>query len=153
MGRLFVRGPVVTGRYVGDQEESVVDWLDTGDIARIYADGTIEIVDRAKDVIKSGGEWISAVQLEMAAMSHPAIRQAAAIGVHHPRWEERPLLICSLAVGATVTAAELSAHMAQSMAKWWLPDQILFVDELPLTATGKLNKLELRRTHNPPAAA
>ena len=153
MGRLFVRGPVVTGRYVGDQEESVVDWLDTGDIARIYADGTIEIVDRAKDVIKSGGEWISAVQLEMAAMSHPAIRQAAAIGVHHPRWEERPLLICSLATGATVTAAELSAHMAKSMAKWWLPDQILFVDELPLTATGKLNKLELRRTHNPPAAA
>ncbi len=149
MGRLYVRGPSVTGRYVGDPPDAAVDWLDTGDVAKIYGDGTMEIVDRAKDVIKSGGEWISAVQLEMAAMSHPAVRQAAAIGVYHPKWEERPLLLCTLAAGATLTVDELKAHIAQSVAKWWLPDQILFVAELPLTATGKLNKVELRRAHNP----
>jgi fatty-acyl-CoA synthase len=86
-------------------------------------------------------------------MCHPAIRQAAAIGVHDPRWEERPLLICTLTAGAAVTADELKAHMAPRVAKWWLPEQILFVDELPLTATGKLNKVELRHLHNPQSAA
>lgn len=148
-GRLYVRGPSVSGRYVGDPVETMVDWLDTGDIARIYPDGTMEIVDRAKDVIKSGGEWISAVQLEMAAMSHPAVQMAAAIGVRHPKWEERPLLLCVLAHGATVSEDELKAHMLQSVAKWWLPDQIKFVDELPRNATGKLNKLKLREEYNP----
>lgn len=148
-GRLYVRGPCVSGRYVGDPDDAAVDWLDTGDIARIFPDGTLEIVDRAKDVIKSGGEWISAVQLEMAAMSHPAIHQAAAIGVRHEKWEERPLLLCVLAEKANVSEEELKAHMAQSVAKWWLPDRILFVDELPRNATGKLNKMQLRDAYNP----
>lgn len=150
-GRLFVRGPSVSGRYVGDPTEACVDWLDTGDIARIFPDGTLEIVDRAKDVIKSGGEWISAVQLEMAAISHPEVRQAAAIGVRHAKWEERPLLLCVLKERATLTEADLKAHMLQSVAKWWLPDQIKFVDELPLNATGKLNKVRLRELYNPDA--
>ena len=149
-GTMFVRGASVAGRYLGQDESETVDWLDTGDIARIFPDGTIEIVDRAKDVIKSGGEWISTLQLECAATSHQAIAQAAAISVPHPRWQERPLLLCTLKPGAKVTAAALLAHMAGSVAKWWLPDEIIFIEAMPLTATGKISKVDLRKVYAKP---
>jgi fatty-acyl-CoA synthase len=145
-GRLFVRGPSIASGYLNDPSVAV-DWLDTGDIAKIYPDGTFELVDRAKDVIKSGGEWISTPQLEAAAMSHPAIFQAAAISVPHPRWDERPILLCALVAGCSIEQAELLAHMARSVAKWWLPDEIVFLEELPQTVTGKIDKAALRRKY------
>jgi fatty-acyl-CoA synthase len=147
-GRLFVRGPCIASGYLNDPGVAV-DWLDTGDIAKIHPDGTFELVDRAKDVIKSGGEWISTPQLEAAAMSHPAVLQAAAISVPHPRWDERPMLLCSLVAGCSIEPAELLAHMARSVAKWWLPDEIVFLDQLPQTVTGKIDKGALRRKYNP----
>jgi fatty-acyl-CoA synthase len=146
-GVMFVRGPMVAGRYLGQDASEAVEWLDTGDIARIFPDGTIEIVDRAKDVIKSGGEWISTQQLESAATAHGAVAQAAAISIPHPRWQERPLLLCTLKAGATVTAEELLAHMAGHVAKWWLPDVIMFIDAMPLTSTGKISKIDLRKIY------
>jgi acyl-CoA synthetase (AMP-forming)/AMP-acid ligase II len=146
-GTMSVRGPMVAGRYLGQGADERVEWLDTGDVARIFPDGTIEIVDRAKDVIKSGGEWISTLQLEAAATSHEAVAQAAAISIPHPKWQERPLLICTLKPGKTVQATDLLAHMADHVARWWLPDQIRFVDEMPLTSTGKISKVELRKIH------
>jgi acyl-CoA synthetase (AMP-forming)/AMP-acid ligase II len=146
-GKMFVRGPMVAGRYLGQGPDESVEWLDTGDVARIFPDGTIEIVDRAKDVIKSGGEWISTLQLEAAATNHDAIASAAAISIPHPRWQERPLLICVLKQGAAISAEELRTHMAGSLAKWWLPDEIRFVDAMPLTSTGKISKVELRKIY------
>ena len=146
-GHMFVRGPAVAGRYLGQEPSEAVDWLDTGDIARIFPDGTIEIVDRAKDVIKSGGEWISTLQLEAAATSHEAVANAAAISVPHPRWQERPLLLCTLKDGAAVSQEALLAHMADFVAKWWLPDEVLFIDVMPLTSTGKISKVELRKLY------
>jgi fatty-acyl-CoA synthase len=143
-GILQVRGPTIVARYLGEPPEAAVEWLDTGDIARLHPDSTLEIVDRAKDVIKSGGEWISSPQLESAAMEHPAVMLAAVIAVPHPRWEERPLLLCRLKEGASVSADELRAFMAPKVAKWWLPERVEFVESLPLTSTGKLNKLALR---------
>jgi len=146
-GILQVRGPIVAARYVGETESQSVDWLDTGDIATIYPDSTIQIVDRAKDVIKSGGEWISSPQLEAAAVSHPSVKLAAAVATPHPRWQERPFLLCTLNAGNTVTADELRLHMGKSLAKWWLPEEIKFIDEMPLTATGKINKVRLRQLY------
>jgi len=104
----------------------------------------MQITDRAKDVIKSGGEWISSVELENAAVGCPGVGEAAAIGVYHPKWDERPLLLIVRKPGGSVTADEVTAHLANHVAKWWLPDEILFVDELPHTATGKLLKTALR---------
>jgi acyl-CoA synthetase (AMP-forming)/AMP-acid ligase II len=146
-GVMSVRGPMVAGRYLGQSPDETVDWLDTGDVARVFPDGTIEIVDRAKDVIKSGGEWISTLQLEAAATSHCAIAQAAAISIPHPKWQERPLLICTMKPGATVSDEELLSHMAGYVAKWWLPDEVRFIDAMPLTSTGKISKVELRKIH------
>lgn len=146
-GALHIRGQGVAGRYLGEGEEQAVEWLDTGDIARIHPDGTVEIVDRAKDVIKSGGEWISTLQLESAAGSHPVVQQAAAISVPHPRWQERPLLLCTLAPGQAVSPEELRDHMLAGVTKWWLPDEILFIDAMPLTATGKIDKVALRKLY------
>src|SRR5690606_785274 len=98
-----------------------------------------------KDVIKSGGEWISSIELENLAVSHPAVAQAAAIAIPHPKWQERPLLVLVLKPGATATAAELLEFLAGNVANWWIPDDVVFVDKLPLTATGKLSKLQLRQ--------
>ena len=120
------------------------DWLDTGDIARIYADGSLELVDRAKDVIKSGGEWISTLELESRAMQHPDVALAAAIAIPHPKWQERPLLAVVRRAGTTLDKPQMLAHMAETLATWWLPDEVVFLDELPLTGTGKINKLRLR---------
>jgi len=146
-GRLHIRGPWVIERYFGLDDGSAVDadgWFDTGDVAAIHPDGTMQITDRAKDVIKSGGEWISSIDLENAAMSCAGVGEAAAIGVAHPKWAERPLLLVVRKPGTEVTADAIRADLSDRIAKWWLPDEILFVDELPHTATGKILKRALR---------
>lgn len=145
-GLLQVRGATVCGRYLGE-ESPARDWLETGDIAIIHPDATIEIVDRAKDAIKSGGEWISSPQLEAAASSHPAVREAAVIGIPDPRWQERPMLICvgEPDVPERPTDDALRQHMQGHVARWWLPEQIIWTDSLPKTPTGKLDKVTLRR--------
>ena len=146
-GDLLVRGPWVIERYYKGEGSPLVDgWFPTGDVATIDADGFIGITDRSKDVIKSGGEWISSIDLENIAMSHPAVAEAAVIGVAHPKWDERPIVVAVLRQGATVTREELLAHFDGKIAKWWLPDDVAFVDELPHTATGKVQKLKLRQS-------
>ena len=148
-GRLQVRGPWVVKRYFKAEADAVDadQWFDTGDVAVLHPDNTMQITDRAKDVIKSGGEWISSVELENAAVGCPGVAEAAAIGVYHPKWDERPLLIVVRKDGSTVTAAEILTHLAGHVAKWWLPDEIVFTDSLPHTATGKLLKTALRERY------
>ena len=146
-GDLMVRGPWVVERYFGEEKSALVDgWFHTGDVATIDADGYMQITDRSKDVIKSGGEWISSIELENIAVSHPAVAEAAAIGVAHPKWDERPLLLVILKKDATLDKAQMLAHYEGKIAKWMLPDDVLFVSELPHTATGKLQKRTLRDT-------
>jgi len=146
-GHLQVRGPWVAASYFKrEHDDSYRDgWFDTGDIANIDADGYMQITDRSKDVIKSGGEWISSIDLENAAMCHPAVQHAAAIGVPHPKWQERPLLVCVKAPGKDVQPDELRRFLETKLVKWWLPDAIEFTDALPLGATGKVLKRELRQ--------
>jgi fatty-acyl-CoA synthase len=145
-GALQVRGPWVIKRYFKADEDAVTSdqWFDTGDVAVIHPDGTLQLTDRTKDVIKSGGEWISSVELENAAVGHPGVAEAAAIGIPHPKWDERPILVCVAKEGCEVTAAEVLAHLQDKVAKWWLPDAIEFVDEIPHTGTGKISKKDLR---------
>jgi acyl-CoA synthetase (AMP-forming)/AMP-acid ligase II len=146
-GRLLVRGPWVVARYFGGEGGDVLDgdgWFDTGDVATIDVHGYMQITDRSKDVIKSGGEWISSIALENEAMGCVGVAQAAVIGVPHPRWDERPLLVIVRKPGSTVSAADVLAHLEGRIAKWWTPDAIEFVDALPLTATGKILKMALR---------
>jgi fatty-acyl-CoA synthase len=145
-GRLQVRGPWVVQRYFGADEDAVDDegWFDTGDVAMLHSDGTMQITDRSKDVIKSGGEWISSVDLENAAVGCPGVAEAAAIGIYHPKWDERPLLLVVRKPGSDVGEQAILDHLAKHVAKWWLPDAIVFVDDLPHTATGKLLKTALR---------
>ena len=145
-GRLLVRGPAISKGYF-KLEESYVDaegWFDTGDVATIDEFGYMQITDRSKDVIKSGGEWISSIDLENLAVGHPAVVEAAVIGVKHPKWDERPLLIAVEAEGQTVVKEELLAFMEGKIAKWWMPDDVVILDEIPHTATGKIRKLALR---------
>ena len=148
-GSLLVRGSwVVSHYYQNDDQKSFVDgWFDTGDVATIDRENTMQIVDRAKDVIKSGGEWISSIDLENAAVGHPALKECCVIGVYHPKWDERPLLLAIKKEGATVTAAEVIDFLADKVAKWQFPDTVVFVDELPHTATGKLLKTGVRETY------
>jgi fatty-acyl-CoA synthase len=122
-------------------------WFRTGDVATIDWEGDMEIVDRVKDLIKSGGEWISSIELENLAMTHPAINLAAAVPARHKKWDERPVLIAIREVGSKVTTADLRDHLARTLTNWMLPDAIVFVDELPLTATGKVMKRALRETY------
>ncbi len=145
-GRLLVRGPWVIRRYfkAGEDATDADGWFDTGDVSVIHPDGTMQITDRSKDVIKSGGEWISSVELENAAVGHPAVAEAAAIGVSHPKWGERPLLLVVRKPGAALEADDVRAYLSARVAKWWLPDAIEFVADLPHTATGKLLKTRLR---------
>ena len=145
-GALKVRGPWVVERYF-KQEETALDengWFDTGDVATINQDGVMTITDRTKDVIKSGGEWISSIDLENCAMGHPDVAEAAVIGIAHPKWDERPLLIVVRVAGSTVSGEDILQFMDGKIAKWWTPDEVTFVDELPHTATGKIHKLKLR---------
>ncbi|MNT27332.1 Long-chain-fatty-acid--CoA ligase [compost metagenome] len=146
-GHLHVRGPWIASGYFRSEGGDVLDaegFFPTGDVANIDADGYVQLVDRAKDVIKSGGEWISSIDLENAASAHPAVAEAAVIGIAHPKWQERPLLIVVKRAGAEVTGEELLTFLSQRVAKWWLPDDVAFVDSLPHTATGKLLKTKLR---------
>lgn len=144
-GALLVRGGWVVDRYDGGLAGARPDgWFDTGDIATIDHDGFATIVDRAKDVIKSGGEWISSIELENAAMEHPAVREAAVIGVADPKWGERPLLVCVAREGATVGREALRNFLKGKVARWWIPERIEFADELPHGPTGKVLKTVLR---------
>ncbi len=146
-GDLKVRGPWVASAYFGDEPGSALDndgWFATGDVATIDTDGFMEITDRSKDVIKSGGEWISSIQLENIAVSHPDVAEAAVIAAVHPKWDERPLLLVVPAAGKTVDPASVLALYEGKVAKWWLPDEVVVVQELPHTATGKLLKTSLR---------
>ncbi|HEY5339206.1 MAG TPA: 3-(methylthio)propionyl-CoA ligase [Rhizomicrobium sp.] len=147
-GRLKVRGPAVAkGYFKGDGKENFdkKGWFDTGDVATLDADGYMTIVDRAKDVIKSGGEWISTIDIENFAVGHPAVAEAAVIGVAHPKWDERPLLIIVLKPGQTATKEDILKFLEGKIAKWWMPDDVAFVDEIPHTATGKILKTALRQ--------
>ena len=145
-GALQVRGPWVIKRYFKAEADATdaEQWFDTGDVAIIHPDGNLQLTDRTKDVIKSGGEWISSVELENAAMSHPAVAEAAAIGIYHPRWDERPILIVVKKAGAEVSGEEIKAHLTKTVAKWWLPDAVEFVAEIPHGGTGKVSKKDLR---------
>ena len=146
-GDLKVRGSWVASAYYGDLAGSALDadgWFATGDVATIDPDGMMEITDRSKDVIKSGGEWISSIQLENIAVSHPDIAEAAVIAARHQKWDERPVLIVVPVKGAVITPASVLAFYEGKIAKWWMPDAVLVVDQLPHTATGKLQKNALR---------
>ena len=146
-GDLLVRGPWIVREYFRDEGGNPLTadgWFPTGDVATIDADGYMQITDRSKDVIKSGGEWISSIDLENLAVAHPAVAEAAVIGIAHPKWDERPLLIVVKKPGATVTREELLAFFEGKIAKWWMPDDVAFVEQLPHTATGKLLKTKLR---------
>jgi len=149
-GALKIRGPWVCSAYYKlDQPNDAhaeAGWFDTGDVATIDPEGFIRITDRTKDVIKSGGEWISSIDLENVAMGHPAVAEAAVIGIQHPKWQERPLLVVVKTEGAAADAQELIGYFEGKIAKWWTPDDVVFVDELPHTATGKISKLKLRES-------
>ena len=148
-GHLLVRGPWITAGYFKGEGGQILDadgFFDTGDVATIDPDGYMQITDRSKDVIKSGGEWISSIDLENAAMGHPGVAEAAVIGVAHPKWQERPLLIVVKKAGQEPTRDELLAFLEGKVAKWWIPEDVAFVTDLPHTATGKLQKMKLRET-------
>jgi acyl-CoA synthetase (AMP-forming)/AMP-acid ligase II len=144
-GQLLVKGPWIAARYFREPEDALQDgWFPTGDVATIDADGFMQITDRSKDVIKSGGEWIGSIDLENIAMAHPAVLQAACIGVAHPKWDERPLLLAVLRPGMTLGREDLLAFFDGKVAKFWRPDDVVFVDSLPMGATGKVQKNRLR---------
>ena len=145
-GRLLVKGPTIVERYFKTNESSLDEngWFDTGDVAKIHPEGSMEIVDRSKDVIKSGGEWISSIDLENAAVGHPEVAEACVIGVLHKKWDERPLLLIVKVDGKDPSKEEILAFLKDKVAKWWMPDDVIFVSELPHTATGKLLKRDLR---------
>ena len=148
-GALKVKGPWIMHTYF-KAEESAVDnggWFDTGDVATIHPDGCMQIVDRAKDVIKTGGEWISSIDLENAILSHENVLEACVVGVPHPKWDERPLLFLITKDGNPIDPQEVNDFLIEKVVKWWLPDDIIFVDELPHGATGKLLKVELREKY------
>ncbi|MBE1485510.1 long-chain fatty acid--CoA ligase [Plantactinospora soyae] len=151
VGELEVRGPWVTARYVGDDEpdpEKFRDgWLRTGDVGTLSADGFITLTDRAKDVIKSGGEWISSVELENALMAHPAVLEACVVGVPDPRWDERPLATVVLHQGATASAEELRDFLAERVARWQLPERWAFIETVPKTSVGKFDKKRVRASY------
>ena len=148
-GALQVRGPWVCSDYFkldGSANAHTEDgWFDTGDVATIDPEGYMAITDRTKDVIKSGGEWISSIELENTAIGHPAVAEAAVIGMPHPKWTERPLLLVVKEEGQEVTTQDLLSFYAGKVADWWVPNDVVFVDELPHTATGKIKKTELRK--------
>ena len=146
-GELMVRGPWIIDAYFNTAKtpsHRMDGWFGTGDVVSIDQEGYIWITDRIKDVIKSGGEWISSIDLENIAVGHPKVAEAAVIGIYHPRWDERPLLVVVKQPGEDITKEEMLAWFDGKIAKWWTPDDVVFVDELPHTATGKLSKLQLR---------
>jgi fatty-acyl-CoA synthase len=148
-GRLLVRGPwIIKQYYKSDDMSSFKDgWLDTGDVATIDENNYLGIVDRSKDVIKSGGEWISSIDLENSAVGHPDIIEACVIGVAHEKWDERPLLLAIRKPDSNVSGKDVQDFLADKIAKFWMPDEVLFVESLPHTATGKLLKINLRKEY------
>ena len=146
VGDLQIRGNWVVSAYFKADEPAAdaEGWFTTGDVAAIDPDGYVQITDRSKDVIKSGGEWISSIEIENIAVGHPDVQEAAVIGIHHPKWQERPLLLIQRKTGRDVGRDEILAYLADKIAKWWMPDDVVFVDALPHTATGKLLKTKLR---------
>jgi fatty-acyl-CoA synthase len=145
-GHLLVRGPAVSKAYFKHDAEILNEegWFDTGDSATIDSQGFMQITDRDKDVIKSGGEWISSIEIENEAVGCPGIAEAAVIGLPHPRWSERPLLIVIKEAGMDIDKEGVLAYLDGKIAKWWMPDDVVFVEEIPHTATGKIQKMELR---------
>jgi len=149
-GRLQVKGATVVGAYFRGDGGQILDadgFFDTGDVATIDPEGYMQITDRAKDVIKSGGEWISSIEIENIAAGHPKALIAAVIGVHHPKWDERPLLLVKLKEGETATKEEMLQYLDGKIAKWWTPDDVQFVDDIPLGATGKIDKKLIRKAY------
>ncbi len=148
-GEIEVRGPWITGAYYRDaaSEKFHDGWLRTGDVGTVDAKGFIQITDRAKDVIKSGGEWISSVELENAIMAHPDVVEAAVIGIPDERWQERPLACVVVKPGRTIAPAALQAFLAERVARWWLPERFAFIAEVPKTSVGKFDKKVLRARH------
>ena len=148
MGELEVRGPWVASGYLnqpaGPDKFTADGWFRTGDVVTIDPEGYVRIADRTKDLIKSGGEWISSVDLENALMGHPAVREAAVVAVPHVKWDERPVACVVLKDSAGATEAELRCHLAEQFAKFWLPDRFHFLDAIPRTGVGKFNKVKLR---------
>jgi len=148
VGELKVRGHSVCSAYYKEPTSASHDadgWFSTGDVGTIDPDGFLQLTDRSKDLIKSGGEWISSIELENIAVGHPEVQEAAAIAIKHPKWDERPLLVVVRRPGGKVTREDLLGYFEGKVAKWWIPDDVAFVDELPHTATGKLSKLTLRQ--------
>jgi fatty-acyl-CoA synthase len=148
-GHLVVRGAAIAKAYFKGEGGQILDqdgFFDTGDVAYVDKDGFMQITDRSKDVIKSGGEWISSIELENLAVGHPKVAEAAVIGIAHPKWDERPLLIIVKKPGADPTREEILEYMNGKCAKWWMPDDVVFVDQIPHTATGKIQKRDLRET-------
>jgi len=146
-GRLMVRGPAVARAYYKDDGGDILDhegFFDTGDVATMDPHGYMQITDRSKDVIKSGGEWISSIDLENLAVGHPKVAEAAVIGIRHPKWDERPLLVVVMKKGESISKNDILGHMRGKVANWWMPDDVVFVDEIPHTATGKIQKTALR---------
>jgi fatty-acyl-CoA synthase len=145
-GDLLVRGPwIISAYFKGEGGSPLVDgWFPTGDVATIDPDGYMQITDRSKDVIKSGGEWISSIDVENIAMAHPAVAMAACIGMKHPKWDERPIIAVVKKPGATVSRDELIAFYEGKTAKWQIPDDVVFLDAIPLGGTGKMQKTKLR---------
>ncbi len=145
-GHLLVKGPWIISRYFKDEGGDVLQdgWFPTGDVATIDEDGYMQITDRSKDVIKSGGEWIGTIDLENIAMAHPAVLQAACIGISHPKWDERPLLLVIKRPGQEVSREELLKFFEGKIAKFWMPDDVSFIEALPMGATGKIQKNKLR---------
>jgi fatty-acyl-CoA synthase len=147
MGRLLIRGPWIASTYFKEDptEEKFPDgWLDTGDVATLDSEGYMAIADRSKDLVKSGGEWISSVDLENSIMAIPGVAEAAVIAVFHPKWQERPLACVARKPGAEVTKEQVYDHLLQHFAKWWMPDDIVFIDAVPKTSVGKFDKKILR---------
>ena len=146
-GKLWSRGAAVVQQYLKTEEKTVdkLGWFDTGDMATIDKNGYMRITDRSKDIIKSGGEWISSIDLENAAVGHPEVVEAAAIGVKHPKWDERPILVVVSKQNSKITKEEIFEFMKSYVAKWQIPDDIIFVNEIPHTATGKISKIDLRK--------
>lgn len=146
-GRLMVKGPTIAGAYYGGEGGDVLDaegFFDTGDVSTIDAEGYMQITDRAKDVVKSGGEWISSIEIENIAMGHEAVVNAAVVGIAHPKWDERPILLCQLKPGASASADDLKSFLDGKIARWWMPDDVLFVADIPLGPTGKIDKKAIR---------
>ena len=147
-GELQCRGPWVTSTYYNDsrgRESFTADgWLRTGDVAHVDPEGYLFLVDRTKDLVKSGGEWISSAELENEIMAHPAVLEAAVIGVAHPKWTERPLACVVLKEGESATKEDILSFLDGRVAKWWMPDDVVFIDTIPKTSTGKFSKKDLR---------